>query len=452
MIGRRLLAELWMRARGARMRAPALRRLREAKLRRLVRHAGTTVPLYRDLWRRAGVDLDEIRTVEDLVRLPTVTREQLQAAGDGARSEVYRSGDLLCERTSGSSGRPLTLWMEPAHRDLRRSLFLRALAAAGYRPGRRLVLVREPGRELPAGLDWRQLAHDRPPEDLAEEILRLRPAIVYGWVSVLRLVAEALVDLPPHGSGPRGAGSFAEPSAPSGRGPRALSSTSGDGRPALRASVLTTAEALDAAGRALLERAFGGRVHEVYGSTELGMVGWQCGRGDGFHLAEDVALLEAFDRRLDPAAGPRPLIATNLELRAMPLVRYETGDVIGPVVAQACRCGSPRVRVTGFEGRLVDCLRLPSGRLVSPYRLTLALEGLAGLARYRILQSAPARIEVTYQSAAGADCEGIEAAVRSRLRTALGEPVEITVERRGDLRSEVGSKFRVVESRMGACA
>ncbi|HVS63898.1 MAG TPA: hypothetical protein VMT85_10410 [Thermoanaerobaculia bacterium] len=424
----RLLAGLLRLRRHERLPRSMLRQLQDEKLRRLVRHAGTTVPLYRELWREAGVDVAQVRTLDDLERLPTVTREQLQNAGVDALSDAYEPDELACERTSGSSGRPLALWMEPAHRILRRSLFLRALLAAGYRPGRRLVLVRELGPLPPPGLGWHQLPHDRPPELLAAEIRRLRPSLVYGWVSVLRLVAEALESR--HG--------------PEGNGRRASSP--------LRASVLTTAEGLDPASRALLARAFGGRVSEAYGSTELGMVGWQCAQGEGLHLAEESVWIEGLeDLEAGAASGPRPLIATNLDLRAMPLVRYETGDVLGPVLSGVCPCGSPRRRLAAIEGRLVDCIRLPSGGVVSPYRLTLALEGIAGLERYRILQSAPERIEVAYQAGPAADFLAIEAAARRRLRSELGGTIELTIQRRYDLGMPSGGKFRVVESRIGAC-
>jgi phenylacetate-CoA ligase len=413
--GCRILGGLLRLRRSERLSRAAVRQLQEAKLRRLVRHAGATVPLYRDLWREAGVDPAEIRTLGDLERLPTVDRELLQSAGDAALSEDCDRARLARERTSGSSGRPLGVFMEPRHRDLRRSLFLRALVAAGYRPGKRIVLVREAGRTSPARLGWHELSHDLPPEQLAAEIRRLRPALVYGWVSTLRLVAEAL---------------------------------EADGRAGLRASVLTTAESLDPESRALLERAFGGRVREAYGSTELGMVGWQCSRAEGLHLAEDAVLVEGLED--GSARAPRPLVATNLDLRAMPLVRYETGDLVGPPVPGACGCGSSARRVTGVEGRLVDCIRLPSGGIVSPYRVTLALEGVPGLARYRVLQSARGRVEVSCQAAGDAHWKEIEEAARGRLRSLLGGEVEVLVARRTDLDAPSGRKFRVVESRIGA--
>jgi phenylacetate-CoA ligase len=396
----------------------ALRRLQERKLRRVVEHAYRTVPFYRERWDRAGVTPGSVRSLEDLARLPIVSKREMQAAGpDALTSRAFEPAALVAERTSGSSGRPFTVRFEARWLSVRSALFVRALWAAGYRPGSKLLMLGSGERRPPPRISrWRSLSYHAAPGRILDELDRFRPDLLYGWVTPLRQLA---VDVQATGRVPHA--------------PRAI---------------VTTAETLDAATRRLLEGAFATRVFELYGLTEMGTAAWQCPRGEGFHFAEDVAIPEFPDASGAEHRATR-LVMTNLELRATPFIRFETGDLAVPAVAERCACGRSFARMQRVEGRLVDCVRLRDGRVVSPFQLTLELERVAGLERYQVVQDEVDRFTVRYEGPE-TDRDSREREARRALERVLGADCRVALERHASLDPPPGRKFRVVESRVAA--
>lgn len=400
-----VLRELLSLKRNERRDPSALAALRDAKLRRLVKHAYHTTAYYRRRFDEAGVAPEDIRTIGDLARVPLSNRADLQSAGSDLTSRAFDAASLQTEKTSGSSGRPFELRVDRRWTAVRNAMFLRALSATGYRPGRRMMLITSgERRDRSWPLRWRYVPFTASPAQMVEDINAFRPWLLYGWVTPLRRLAEHVRD---HGG-------LDQP-------PRAI---------------VTTAEPLDAATRSLLTGSLRGEVFQFYGLTEMGAMAWECRGHDGLHTADDVVVTECVDGRL---------VLTNLELRATPLLRYDCGD-LGTFMAGACPCGRSFRRLSRIEGRLVDCVVLADGRTVSPYQLTLALEDVPSLARYQVVQEAVDRFEVRYVQRPGSvsDPERIVKA----LRPVLGRAA-IEVRRRDSLEPEAGRKFRVVESHLG---
>ena len=395
--------------------AAAIRRHREDKLRKLVAHAYGSVPYYRALFDGAGVDPDSIRTASDLPRIPTSAKKDLQSAGlEATTSSTAQSDELLTETTSGSTGRPFTLRFDPRWKSVQRGLFLRALTTAGYRPGRRIMMLTgKEDKRLPSWSGWQHVSFDTPPALVLDEFNRFRPHILYGWVTPLRALASQLANAPTGGHTPQ--------------------------------AVVTTAEGLDPATRQNLRSAFRAEVFDVYGLTEMGVVAWECEAHDGYHLSEDASIVEF----LPLAAGSTEakLVMTNLELTAMPLIRYDAGDlgVAGP--PEPCGCGRKFARLSRVNGRAVDCLRLNDGRVVSPYELTLALEGVDGMDRYQVIQHRIDELLVRFESSRPSD-PSIADAARRAVRSVVGDRATVDVRLETSLDPVAGSKFRVVDCRL----
>jgi hypothetical protein len=112
--------------------------------------------------------------------------------------------------------------------------------------------------------------------------------------------------------------------------------------------------------RAALERAFGLRAFDIYGLSEIigpGVAG-ECEARAGLHIADDHFLPEI----VDPVSGsPLPpgregeLVLTTLTKRAMPLVRYRTGDIT-TLTLEPCACGRTSARMARIKGRADDML------------------------------------------------------------------------------------------------
>lgn len=376
------------------------------------------MPFYRDRWDAAGIGPESIRSLDDLARIPIVSKREMQAAGPEAiTSTAFDAASLVEARTSGSSGRPFTIRFDARWLSVRRALFGRALMAAGYRPGRRLLMLTGGDKQQPpAWYRWRYASYKEEPARLLDELERFRPFAVYGWVTPLRELARHA----------RETGWQAH-------------------RPFV---IVTTAETLDEATRRLLSETFGARVFELYGLTEMGTAASPCPSAGGFHLAEDVCLTEFPD---EPTKGDAaPIVMTNLELYATPFIRFDTGDLAVPVSGDSverCACGRSLARIERIEGRLVDSVRLDSGRVISPFQLTIELEKIPGIERYQIIQEDVNRFTVRYEgSELGSDER--ERAARRALVAVVGPRCEVRTERHENLDPPPGRKFRVVESRL----
>jgi phenylacetate-CoA ligase len=113
--------------------------------------------------------------------------------------------------------------------------------------------------------------------------------------------------------------------------------------------VSTSSELRTAAMTERIERAFGVRPFDLYGTTE-GLWGVDCEHHDGIHLFEDWCIVEDVD-------GER-LLVTNLFNRTLPMIRFEVSDVVA-LDRRPCACGRTLPRMRGMQGRLDDVLRLP---------------------------------------------------------------------------------------------
>jgi phenylacetate-CoA ligase len=393
----------------------SLRRLQEEKLRRLVVHAYRTVPYYRKRFDESGIVPEEIRSLGDLARVPITPKSDLQAADlETITSSIYSNHRLVVDRSSGSTGYPFTVYFDHQFVRMRDALFLRALTTAGYRVGRRLALITRPREKVSRRwLRWYFISNQDPPERMLAELDRIRPGTLYGCMTPLRQLALYV----------RETGATVH-------------------RPQL---LISTAEALDEGTRRLLEETFGAEVYDIYGLTEMGIVGWQCSERNGYHVAEDTVIVEFV-----PSARGEDLhlVMTNLELKATPLIRFQTGDIGVPGAATPCACGRAMVRLKRMEGRIVDCVQLRDGHTISPYRFTAIFKKLPGIKRYQVIQQDYDVFTVRLIVAQGAGEQGTAEAVQRAIRSIVGHNAQVHSQIESSLDPPPGEKFRVVKCRL----
>jgi phenylacetate-coenzyme A ligase PaaK-like adenylate-forming protein len=123
--------------------------------------------------------------------------------------------------------------------------------------------------------------------------------------------------------------------------------------------VSTNSEPLEEEDREAIADAWGAPVHNVWGSTEIGVHAVGCGHGAGLHVCEDEVVLERVDADGMPVAPDQPAartLATGLANRTFPFIRYDLGDEV-TMLPGGCPCGSSMTRVAGIVGRRDDDFR-----------------------------------------------------------------------------------------------
>lgn len=386
------------------------------KLKRLLRHAYNTVPYYRTLFNRTGLVPNDISSVNHLTEIPITRKADLQVlTPESFTSRAYRVQDLKVERTSGSTGQPFNIYLDPGFLVVRNLLFLRALTATGYRLGRRILLVtdlKNKGSKGPLP-GWYYTSILNSPKQLRDDLDRIKPAFLYGCKTPLRLLAEYLSD---------SRQSVHKPD-----------------------KIITTGEVMDLATACLMQDTFNAEVFDFYGLTEMGIVGWECSAHNGYHTAEDTTIVEYLP--VGEVEGAYRLVMTNLCLFAMPFIRFETGDLASPSEENTCPCGCQFAKFERVQGRSVDTIQLRNGLKVTPYRLTCAMEEVMGLNRYQILQIDIDRFTVK-MDAQRCDGHQCEERIRSVMTSVLGKDIDITIEQMDKGLFEPGRKFSVVNSKI----
>jgi phenylacetate-CoA ligase len=123
--------------------------------------------------------------------------------------------------------------------------------------------------------------------------------------------------------------------------------------------VSTNSEPLLHEDRQAIHDAWKSPIHNLWGSTEIGVQAVGCGRGEGLHVCEDEVVLERVDENGAPVGPEQPAartLATGLANMTFPFIRYDLGDQV-TLLPEPCGCGSAFARVADIGGRRDDDFR-----------------------------------------------------------------------------------------------
>lgn len=153
--------------------------------------------------------------------------------------------------------------------------------------------------------------------------------------------------------------------------------------------VSTNSEPLLDEDRQAIREAWDAPVHNLWGSTEIGVQAVGCARGEGLHVCEDEVVLERVDEDGAPVGRDEPAartLATGLANRTFPFIRYDLGDQVTWLPGQ-CPCGSRFARVADIGGRRDDDFRYGNVAIpASVFRHVLGTD--ARISEYQVHQTA----------------------------------------------------------------
>jgi phenylacetate-CoA ligase len=168
-----------------------------------------------------------------------------------------------------------------------------------------------------------------------------------------------------------------------------------------------------------LEQVWGAQIYSTYGVTELASSLCECGAGRGGHLHPELLHVEIVDGdgRSLPDGQEGHLVATTIGVEAMPLVRFDTGDVTF-MTHERCACGLLTPRIGPILGRKSQAMKI-KGTTVYPAAVQRALECMPQLTDYIMIATTGAgthtdelEVVVAWQG----DVGGAQEAIREKLR------------------------------------
>ena len=400
-----------------------LEALQFKKLRRLVRHAYENVLYYRRLFDSAGVKPEEIKTVEDLSRIPITTRKQLQELPLEERlANGVHPSKCKTLLTSGSSGIPLKVFLTEPEIDLYDMVWVRAFLENGQKVWDKIASLKYMSRPKrwyqTLGL-WRNqiLSLLEGPNQWIEVLQRERPTILRGNSFEIHRIAQLIREKGIEGIRPR--------------------------------VVFNTGSLLDPASRTLIDSTFHTKLFDIYGMTEVGCIAWECKAHQGWHINSDSVVLEFVDGERKVLPGERGrMICTGLHSFTMPFIRYDTGD-LGVPGRERCPCGRSLPLLLSIEGRADDFFVTLDGRTHSPSTIVNQVKWIVGIGQYRLVQESVTDI-VVWLIPNREYSEQTESEFKRVLKGIMGDRVNVEVKKVDHLPPDSGRKIRQLVSHVKA--
>lgn len=321
----------------------------------LVAHLSTHAPGFARRLAAAGLQPEDLHSMESLAALPVMRKDDLVAM---QAADPPFAGFLACPpgdlRRIFQSPGPI---YDPEARRPDDWRWAPALRAAGFGPGD-LVFNAFGYHLTPAGAMFE------------EGLWAAGCAVIPGGVGNQEQQVQAMAAL--GATGYVGLPSYL----------KALLDKAGELGLILRVSkAFVTAEPLPPSLRAHLNER-GVTVRQGYGTAECGNLGYECKQQDGWHLPDDalVQVCDLSSGRPLPPGEPGEIVVT-LFRPEYALVRFGTGD-LSTLNTQACACGRPAARLMGWQGRVGEAVKV-RGMFLHPRQLSAFMARFAEVARWQ---------------------------------------------------------------------
>jgi len=319
----------------------------EKQLRKMIGFAYKNVPYYHKLFRGLKLESSDIRTLEDLEKLPILTKDIIKENWDDFKPVNLNSMKYYTNSTGGSTGTPFQYRLLKYDRFLSGAMLYRGWGYADYELGDKMVFLAGSSLDVGSKSVITKKAHeisrnlkklssfDMGTEEMQKYTIVMnsfRPRYLRGYASSINFFANYIIN------------NDVEITSPSG--------------------VFTTAEKLMPNMRKNIEDAFGCDVYDAYGLNDGGVGAYECSEHNGLHIDTERSIMEIVDdtgSQMEEGVGK--ILATSLHNYAMPFIRYDTEDM-GHIVEDACGCGRESRLLKEVMGRQQEMLQTPEGKYV----------------------------------------------------------------------------------------
>lgn len=323
-------------------------------MRAMAAHACASVPFWRTRFADAGLEPLQIKNLSDLSSLPLLTKTDLREQGELLLAQGMPREALHQHTTSGSTGVSVTVYRDEPCQQFKRGATLRCDEWTGWRLGERVAAI---WGNPQIRTDWKG---------------KLRRAIldrVYVYLDTLKMneqsmqvFAEALVAKPPSLLFGHAHSLYLFASYLRAKWPKTAIHPK---------AVLSTCMVLHDFERDLIASVFECPVINRYGCEEVSLIACECRYGEGLHVNGECVYVEVIDEQGEPCPPGRPgrVVVTDLHNRAMPMIRYEVGDMAA-WADKPCSCGRTLPLLARIEGRVADYVLTKAGDYISGISLT----------------------------------------------------------------------------------
>jgi len=375
----------------------------------LLRHAYKNVPFYTMIYKREDLHPNDIRTYEDFMKLPLVSKKDVQEHLPLFQAKNFSKSKFQYHTTGGSTGQPVGLYWEADRTVPMEWAFMnRQWKWVGYDPNiDRSVVLR--GIPISGGKLWEKVSSKqirfssyhldldtiRKYIDIMHEF---KPVAMHAYPSAAFIFAQFLRDI--------GSTEF----------------------PGLQV-VLCGSENLYDWQREIIEDAFKCRVYSWYGQSEYVALGGECECSNKYHFYSEYGLTEVLrlDGSIAVAGESGEIVATGFNNFAMPLIRYKTEDLAVVSKDQSCRCGRNYLMIDKIDGRLQEMAVSRSGNLISMTAINMHTDAFDEVYKFQFLQKEVGHLVLRVVKK-DSYTQGSENKILMALRTKLKDQFDLKIE------------------------
>jgi phenylacetate-CoA ligase len=402
-----------------------MRELRDHKIRELVRHAYDQIPHYRQLLDERRIDPGSVEGLQDLRKLPVMTKEMFHAHWPHLRARDVPDDRAGVVPTGGTTGIPMRIARDDTGDAWGVACYIRGLKWAGLTPRHRRVRLF--GGSL-------AIQHT----DCLDGLRR--------WF-------RGDLFLPAFELGPHNIGEYASTIRRSGA--RFLigyasacyslaNLTEAAGERLSFTAVLPTAELCPPEWADTIARVFSAKVLPYYGCGEVNSLGYSCPSGAAYHTCDEHAVIEVEDDAGRVSfEGDGAFLITDLDNRAMPIIRYRNGDA-GELAGPGCPCGRTLRRIVRLDGRVNDMLVTTTGTKLSGVIATHSFRLIDHVESYQVVQRAPGQVLIRIVPGPGYDRAVEEPKLHAIFGKHLGQGADVSVQYVASIAKTPAGKARFV--------
>lgn len=302
-------------------------------LKHILNHAYLNVKYYKEIFEGMKIIPDDIRTMDDFRRLPVLTKDIIRERNKDLLAKNMDEYNPIKKFTGGSTGHPLSFYMDKKTHSAQWATIYRQWITAGYVPGNKIVHLGGPSI-VPSFTNYKKIIYqkinnwkffssfeldDEKMKSWVKYIKRNRIKFIHGYSSSTYLFAKYCkrnnIDI-----------KFD--------------------------SIITSSEPMYPEYREAIQKIFKCEVFDLYGANDGGGFAFECEKHSGLHTVSEKALIEIIKDDNTPAGFNESgeMVFTDFINHSMPFIRYKVGDfaTVGP---EKCTCGRGLPLIKDIKGR-----------------------------------------------------------------------------------------------------
>lgn len=209
--------------------------------------------------------------------------------------------------------------------------------------------------------------------------------------------------------------------------------------------IITSADMLYDYQREEIEEYFRCKVFNRYGCREVGLIACECEEHEGMHISSDRIYLEVVDENNNQVQDGEVgrILITDLTNTAMPIIRYEIGDMGAISNEKNCKCGRGFPKLKCIEGRITDYIVTNNGKYINGAALTTLIPKLNNIEQLQLIQREVNKVIIKVIRRKGYSKED-EIDIRNKLKSYLGSDMILEFEYVDSLINKNSGKYRFI--------